>query len=78
MSNRIKSTSTVYGTNVIEDDDPYELLRQTAILLGDKPEPFMKGQKDKGLAARSKSIFIPAILQSIVTPSTLKITNLHI
>lgn len=60
------------------DDDVERLLYDTAVLLGQNPKPSKAMQRPGRATSKPRAIFIPEILRSIVTPSTLKVTNMQI
>jgi hypothetical protein len=74
MSQRV----SVRKPNVSDDDDADELLYQTALLLGENPKPLKKLQNGKRTPARPITVFVLDIFKTILTPSTLKVVNMHI
>lgn len=77
MSRRLLSSST--RTTEKDEDDVYQLLYDTARLLGNNPKSLSSLRKGHGgLANQTRIVFIPAILQTCTTPTTLKIANIHI
>ena len=61
-----------------DDDDVERLLYDTAVLLGQNPKPPKTMQMAGKATSKPRAIFIPEILRSIVTPSTLRVTNMQI
>jgi hypothetical protein len=79
MSRSVKNVSGVRRTNVSDDDDDADdLLYKTALLLGEKPKPLMKHQKNGATAGQPRNTFVPVIIQTILSPSTLRVINMRI
>ncbi len=66
MSRRDSALSNPRRANLSDDAD--DLLYNTAVLLGEIPKPRPKSHRGRGAISAPRTAFIPAILQSIVTP----------
>ena len=82
MSRRGRDTlvarKPVTTANDDDDDDAEKLLYDTAVLLGQNPKPLKTMHKNGRSESKARVVFVPEILKSILTPSTLKITNMKI